>query len=92
MINIRYVGASWCKPCKLAKPEVIKLCERFNIDLKIIDYDDDMTSEEQSDIKKLPSIFIYDDNKQVKLITANHVEELSIFLIDAFAVGRDDEF
>ncbi len=92
MITIKYVGASWCKPCKLVKPEVINLCKQFNIELTIIDYDDDLTTEEQENITKLPSIFILDDGKEVKRITTNHVETFTQFLIDAFGVGKDEDF
>ena len=90
MISIKYVGASWCKPCKVVKPDVIKLCERFKVPLTIKDYDDDLTEKEQNEIAKLPSIFIYDEKTQVKLITTNHIEQLSEFLSSAFKT--DDDF
>ena len=90
MIYIKYVGASWCKPCKVVKPDVIKLCERFKVSLTIKDYDDDLTEKEQNEITKLPSIFIYDEKTQVNLITTNHIEQLSEFLSAAFKT--DDDF
>lgn len=90
MISIKYVGASWCKPCKTVKPDVIKLCERFKVSLTIKDYDDDLTEKEQAEIIKLPSIFIYNEKSQVKLIITNHIEELTEFLSSAFKT--DDDF
>ncbi len=91
MITIKYVGASWCKPCQTVKPEVIHLCKKFNIELNLIDYDE-MEEEDQPSIKKLPSIFLYDEKKEIKVITTNHVEALTTFLIEAFGVSRDEDF
>ncbi len=89
MISIKYVGASWCKPCKIVKPDVEKLCERFKISLTIQDYDDDLTEKEQGEIIKLPSIFIYDESGLVKTIISNHIEYLTEFLTSAFGISKD---
>jgi thiol-disulfide isomerase/thioredoxin len=91
MITIKYVGASWCKPCQTVKPQIIELCKQFNIQLTIIDYDE-MEESEQSLIKKLPSIFLFDENKQIDLITTNHVDSLKKFLINAYGLEHDDDF
>ena len=92
MISIKYVGASWCRPCKIVKPEVEKLCERFKIVLVIKDFDDDLSESEQSEIIKLPSIFVYDESAIIKVIVTNHIEQLSNFLSDAFGISKDEDF
>jgi len=92
MISIKYVGASWCKPCKIVKPDVEKLCERFKVSLIILDYDDDLSEKEQSEIIKLPSIFIYDESGLVKTIISNHIEQLTEFLTCAFGITKDEDF
>ena len=92
MITIKYVGASWCKPCKIVKPEVEKVCARFKIDLTIKDFDDDLSESEQSEITKLPSIFIYDESAIIKVIVTNHIEQLTNILSEIFGVGKDEDF
>ena len=92
MITIKYVGASWCRPCKIVKPEVEKLCSRFKINLTIKDFDEDLSEKEQSEIIKLPSIFIYDECAIVKVIVTNHIEQLTNFLSDAFGISKDEDF
>ena len=48
-----------------------------------------MEEKEQNEITKLPSIFIYDEKMQVKLIITNHVEQLTEFLSSAFKTDED---
>lgn len=92
MISIKYVGASWCKPCKIVKPDVEKLCERFKLSLIIKDYDDDLSESQQNEITKLPSIFIYDESAIIKTIVTNHIEQLTEFLTSSLGIISDDDF
>ena len=49
------VSASWCKACRPVKPEVAATCQKVDVPLTIIDFDE-METEEQASIKHLPLI------------------------------------
>lgn len=59
---IVYIGAKWCGTCKTIKPEMERLGKMYGVQVNILDYDDDLESEEQEHITKVPTIRIYDES------------------------------
>ena len=46
-IAIEYIGASWCAPCKIAKPLAEVLAHKFAVPIAFLDYDE--MEEEEGD-------------------------------------------
>ena len=80
MFTITYVGAQWCVTCKTIKPAVEKLAHQFAIPLTVQDYDEDLSSEEQDSVRKLPTLFVFQDGKKVADFNEKQVERLDAWL------------
>lgn len=63
--SIVYIGATWCGPCKVAKPRVEELAKSFQLPLTVKDLDADLTEEERAPIKKVPTIRVLDGSKVI---------------------------
>jgi len=61
-MEIVYIGAHWCAPCRVIKPQIAELCKKFNVSLKALDFDDDLNDDERETIHKVPTIRIYSKN------------------------------
>ena len=64
--SVLYVGATWCKTCKTILPQIEDLCKKFQVSLKKKDLDEDCTDEEKETIRKVPTIFLYANDKVTK--------------------------
>ena len=78
--DIVYIGASWCAPCKIVKPMVIEKATKYGLKLTIFDIDDDVDKLDVDSVKKLPTIRLKQDGKQVAEFITNHVAALEEFL------------
>lgn len=63
--SIVYIGATWCGPCKKAKPLVEELAKTFSLPLAVKDLDTDLTEEERAPIKKVPTIRVMEGSKVI---------------------------
>jgi thiol-disulfide isomerase/thioredoxin len=87
---VKYYGATWCAPCKIAKPEIIKLCKNFGVKLHLYDYDE--LEEESEKITKLPTVQVWDNTEKVNEFTTNHVAQLESWLSQYVRVIPNDDF
>lgn len=73
-LTVQFFGAAWCAPCKLAKPKIQELCNKFGIQLVMYEYDD-MEEDAKANISKLPTVQIWNTKKNEKVheIVTNHV-------------------
>jgi len=89
--TIVYIGAKWCSPCKVIKPTVIDLAQKFKLPLTIKDFDDDLTDDERETVSKLPILRIYDDNNVlIKEILDDKVNALTVWLQTTLLATTDD--
>jgi thiol-disulfide isomerase/thioredoxin len=79
---IVYIGATWCTICKTMKPSIEVLTDCYNLELRILDYDADLTEEQQADIKKVPTIRVIDSSTSAVICewNANQVASLKDWL------------
>ena len=81
--TIVYIGAKWCSICKIIAPSVEVLADCYNLEMRMLDYDNDLTDEDQSSITKVPTIRIIDDTNTVVLeLNTNHINNLKEWLKD----------
>jgi thiol-disulfide isomerase/thioredoxin len=81
-LRVEYVKAEWCKVCKTLLPEVKVICEKFQIDLKVLSLEE-MDDEQQSAIKSLPLLTVYEDDKVKEIITEKKKDRLHKILSEA---------
>ena len=91
-VEVIYIGAVWCGTCKTIKPAIEELCRKFSIPVKILDYDKDLTEEEQEAIKKVPTLRIFRDGAQVEEYNINQVASVEAWLTANAAIGVCDDF
>jgi thiol-disulfide isomerase/thioredoxin len=58
-MEIVYIGAHWCSPCRVIKPQIEEICKKFSVPFKALDYDDDLDDEGRETIQKVPTIRIF---------------------------------
>jgi thiol-disulfide isomerase/thioredoxin len=58
-MEIVYIGAHWCSPCRVIKPQIEAICKKFSVPFKALDYDDDLDDEGRETIQKVPTIRIF---------------------------------
>jgi thiol-disulfide isomerase/thioredoxin len=93
MFQIVYIGASWCKTCKVIKPATEELARRFNVPLVIKDYDDDLTEDEKAVIKKVPTLRVLDEKgAQIAQWDVNQVASLTAWLESNVSLGAYEDF
>jgi thiol-disulfide isomerase/thioredoxin len=90
-IAVKYYGASWCSPCKQAKPEVQRLCKNFGVQLHEYNYDD-LEPAESEKITKLPTVQIWRDGIQIEEYITNQVSQLEEWLTLHVRVIPSDDF
>ncbi len=90
-IHVKYYGATWCSPCKQAKPRIQELCKKYGISLDIFDYDE-LEEEEKGSIQKLPTVQIWKDTTLEKEILTQHVETLDNWISENVRVIPTDDF
>lgn len=80
MIKVIYISATWCGPCKIFKPIVTQFFEEHahHIESSILDADDEMV--QQLQVKSVPTILFFKDNKEVTRVSGvqskNKLEQL----------------
>jgi thiol-disulfide isomerase/thioredoxin len=89
-MEIVYIGAKWCAPCKAVKPQVVELAHKFNVPLTLLDYDD-LEEEERGRISKLPTVRVSHTDGVTEYVT-NHVEQLTDRLRSTVRVNTTDDF
>jgi thiol-disulfide isomerase/thioredoxin len=79
---IVYIGATWCSSCKVMKPSVEVWADCYNLTLRSLDYDADLTDEEREQITKVPTIRIIDVDTGATVATwnVNHIAQLKDWL------------
>jgi len=88
--DIVYIGASWCAPCKIVKPMVIEKAAKYSLKLTMYDIDDDVDKFDTESVKKLPTIRVKQDSKQVAEFITNHVAALEEFLSTHISLKTTD--
>lgn len=89
---IEYYGATWCKVCKDIKPDIEKLSSDFGIPFIEYDIDDLEGDERVTNIKKVPTIRIYQDNVMIEEITTKHVDSIKNTILSIKKVIITDDF
>ena len=92
MYTIHYIGATWCSTCKTIKPATESLAKRFSVPLILKDLDEDLTDEEKDAITKVPTIRIFEENKQIVEWNMNQVQSLESWLQTHIKMSVDDLF
>lgn len=87
---IEYIGAAWCFTCKVIKPKTEELAKKFNVPLNCRDYDKDLSEEEQSEIKKVPTLRIFKNREKVAEYSMRQVELLEVWLQGNVSLTTDD--
>jgi thiol-disulfide isomerase/thioredoxin len=64
-VYVQYFGATWCGPCRTAKPGVQKLCEQYGLKLTEFDYDSQQSDFDYGGIASLPTIVLCSKNTQI---------------------------
>jgi thiol-disulfide isomerase/thioredoxin len=90
-IRIEYIGATWCAPCRIAKPLVSILAYKFACSLEEYDYDE-MEEDAKSNISKLPTVRIWKDSVLQTEITTQHADMLELWLKSNVRVHTEEDF
>jgi len=79
-MELEYIGASWCKACKLVKPRAKELVEKKTISFIELDYDS-LSEKEQATIAKLPTLRLKEKGVLVKeFTTVSAASQLEVYL------------
>lgn len=70
MVEMIKFGAEWCGPCRMIKPTVNKLMEKYNTDdseVKItdVDVDKDADAAKKYGVRSIPTMVFLKDGKEV---------------------------
>ena len=68
--------ASWCGPCIRIEPDVVRICEKNNLQLQNIDADDDPEEINTYNVKSLPTIIYLFEGKIYDRTIGAHVDEI----------------
>lgn len=86
--RVDYIGASWCKVCKIIFPDLERLLTEYSIPLKTFDVDLDNLE----DIKKVPTVRLYKDDTLIKEIVTEHLKALKSELVVMGGIKLNMEF
>jgi hypothetical protein len=90
--RVEYYGATWCKVCIEIKPALSKLCADLGIPFVEYDIDELEGDERVVDIKKVPTVRIYQKDAKIDEITTNHVNSIKTALSKFKTVVLTDDF
>lgn len=81
---IFYFNASWCGPCKMLKPFLYKLAEKFENKLIIasVDVEDNMPLARQFNVFSVPTLFLYKNSTLCNSCEINKFDLNSIYSIE----------
>jgi thiol-disulfide isomerase/thioredoxin len=80
-MEIHYIGATWCAPCRTTKPKAKDLAEQAKLPFAERDYDKDLSEEEQSKIVKLPTIRLMEKGVvQAEFTTGTAADSFKLYL------------
>ncbi len=88
--TIVYIGATWCSTCKTIKPKTEELAKKFGIELKVLDYDDDLEDSVKETITKVPTLLIYTNDQKIQEYNVKQVESLEQWLLQNVSLLTDD--
>lgn len=91
-IELVYIGATWCGTCKTIKPQLQEICKKFSVPMKELDYDKDLMDDDQEAIKKVPTIRILKDRKQVAEFNVNQVAQTEAWMTANVRLTASDDF
>lgn len=92
MITIIYIGATWCVTCKTIKPALVEICKKYSVEMKALDYDNDLDSESQEMITKVPTIQIINDGAKVAEFNTSQVVSTEAWLSANVKLATTDDF
>ena len=76
--EITYIGAKWCKSCKVIQPQIEELAKKYGVPVKHLDYDM-MEEEDQKDVGKVPTVYLYKNNvKNAKYLNPEYISRVDI--------------
>ena len=87
-----YIGATWCGTCKTIKPALEELCKKFSVPMKVLDYDKDLTDDEMEEIKKVPTVRITVDGKQVVEYNIQQVASTEMWFTTNVKLAATEDF
>jgi thiol-disulfide isomerase/thioredoxin len=90
-MELVYIGATWCAPCRTVKPLVTALAHKFGVPLTVLDYDE-MEEADKDAVKKLPTIRILQNGKVVQEIITAHADMLEMWLRTNVRVNLTEDF
>ena len=69
MIRIVKIGAPYCGPCRMMKPSILKLQEKYsensNIQIEDINIEENSELAEEHGVRSIPTTLIFKDDKLV---------------------------
>jgi thioredoxin 1 len=81
MKRVLYFGADWCTPCKVMKPLVQKLSDKYAVEFKYVDLDYYSDIAIQHNITNVPTLILIKDNAEIARISGLQTQwELEKFL------------
>jgi thiol-disulfide isomerase/thioredoxin len=89
-MEIHYIGASWCAPCRTIKPQMIELCKKYSVPLKIYDLETDLEASEVEKITKIPTVRIYKEGTMIAEHTTAQVAQTATTLAAHVTLGGTD--
>jgi thiol-disulfide isomerase/thioredoxin len=87
-----YIGAAWCATCKTIKPQLQELCKKFSIAMKELDYDKDLSAEEQELVTKVPTVRILKTGIQIAEFNVRQVASTEAWLTANVTLQTTDDF
>ena len=87
--HIVYIGASWCKTCKVIQPATEELAKRFQVPLICLDIDD-LSEADKEAITKVPTLHIFQNGTKVAEFNEKQIDSLTSWLGKNIALTTDD--
>lgn len=87
--SIVYIGATWCKTCKVIGPATEELAKRFQIPLTTLDIEE-VPEEDKDSITKVPTIRIFQNKEKVAEWNVKQIESLTTWLSENVSLTTED--
>jgi len=84
MVEMIKFGAEWCGPCRMMKPAMVSIQEKYATDVEVkitdIDVDDNSALGKEYGVRSIPMIVFLKDNvvteKKVGVLSATEIESI----------------